>query len=401
MTSSEIRLADLVDGSTPVAWYEAVALVHQVGRAVMDQPALGVPGLTGLHLGSDGIVRIEPQATAAPDVVPALADLLKALLPPSSPERLAALADSSLTEVRESALKEFLAALTFFCRPDEVGDLKMLAERASSTRVAAARAAALHALTERARQVPPDEHTAVAKTRKSFNTRPLKLVAAIAMAVAVLAVGAWTLKQPLAASVEPANGDPVAQPTVAQRVQNVVASAAAVVKGSLSAPPPAAEGRGKDITLRPPASSRSRSRLSQRTEATPEVAPTSSEAPSNARPDDTPGQGGTHAPVTEAVVEESRPAGPPFAAADTDVTPPAIVRAQMPEVPTGEPPAGTHGVLELVIDERGMVTTVRLVSPAARHQERMMVSAAKTWRFAPATRDGHPVTYRLRMPVVW
>jgi hypothetical protein len=123
VASSEIRLADLVGGLTPVAWHEAVALVHQIGRAVQDQPALGVAPLTGLHLGADGVVRIEPTPTATADIVPALADLLKSLLPPGAPEQLAALTDSTATEVREAGLNEFLTALTFFSRPDEVGDL--------------------------------------------------------------------------------------------------------------------------------------------------------------------------------------------------------------------------------------------------------------------------------------
>jgi hypothetical protein len=58
-------------------------------------------------------------------------------------------------------------------------------------------------------------------------------------------------------------------------------------------------------------------------------------------------------------------------------------------------------VLELVMEEDGQVLSARLVSQAARHQERMMISATKAWRFTPATRNGEPVRCRLQMPITW
>jgi hypothetical protein len=47
------------------------------------------------------------------------------------------------------------------------------------------------------------------------------------------------------------------------------------------------------------------------------------------------------------------------------------------------------------------VLLARLVPTSARLQDRVMVSAAKTWRFTPARRDGQPVRYRLHMPITW
>ena len=90
-----------------------------------------------------------------------------------------------------------------------------------------------------------------------------------------------------------------------------------------------------------------------------------------------------------------------YSAANPDVVPPAIVRAQMPEVPIGGLPIEPRGALELTIGEDGQVTNARLVPESNRYQDRMMVSAAKTWRFTPATRDGQPVRYRLQMPITW
>jgi outer membrane biosynthesis protein TonB len=46
------------------------------------------------------------------------------------------------------------------------------------------------------------------------------------------------------------------------------------------------------------------------------------------------------------------------------------------------------------VTERGEVEKVHLISPANRYRERMLVAAAKAWRFKPATLDGQPVRYR-------
>ena len=62
-------------------------------------------------------------------------------------------------------------------------------------------------------------------------------------------------------------------------------------------------------------------------------------------------------------------------------------------------PPDQVGTLDLLIDETGNVEQVKLTSPANRYQERMLVSHAKSWKFKPATRDGHPVKYRTRVRV--
>jgi outer membrane biosynthesis protein TonB len=53
--------------------------------------------------------------------------------------------------------------------------------------------------------------------------------------------------------------------------------------------------------------------------------------------------------------------------------------------------------VELVVSPTGEVESVRLVTETAGVIPKMMLSAIKTWHFQPATRDGRPVRYRLRM----
>jgi hypothetical protein len=80
---------------------------------------------------------------------------------------------------------------------------------------------------------------------------------------------------------------------------------------------------------------------------------------------------------------------------DEGVTPPAALGRQMPaNPPTGMSPQ-LVGTLEMVINQRGEVETLRLHTPLNRYHERMIVSAAKAWRYRPALRNGRPVRFLL------
>jgi hypothetical protein len=49
----------------------------------------------------------------------------------------------------------------------------------------------------------------------------------------------------------------------------------------------------------------------------------------------------------------------------------------------------------MIIDREGNVDKVKLHTPLNRYHERMVVSAAKAWRYLPATKDGRPVKCRI------
>jgi len=89
--------------------------------------------------------------------------------------------------------------------------------------------------------------------------------------------------------------------------------------------------------------------------------------------------------------------GPVYSASESQVAPAELRRSQLPK----QPVAGADtGYFDLVVDEAGDVQFVRLISPRNRYQDRMLVAAAKAWKFKPALLDGKPVKYRLRMPVI-
>lgn len=86
-----------------------------------------------------------------------------------------------------------------------------------------------------------------------------------------------------------------------------------------------------------------------------------------------------------------------FTSADASVTPAVIVRPVLPKEPPPNVPPEQVGTIEVLVDEQGDVVSVKLISPANRFHERMLVSAAKMWKFRPAYKDGQPVRYRARV----
>ena len=52
------------------------------------------------------------------------------------------------------------------------------------------------------------------------------------------------------------------------------------------------------------------------------------------------------------------------------------------------------GKLEVVIDESGAVESVAMTGPVSNTYDRLAITAAKTWKFKPATVDGKPVKFR-------
>jgi TonB family protein len=88
--------------------------------------------------------------------------------------------------------------------------------------------------------------------------------------------------------------------------------------------------------------------------------------------------------------------GAVYSSNNADVSPPVWTRRQLPSEP--EPDSQT-GYFDIVIDTNGDVESVRLISPTRRYEERMLLAAAKAWKFRPARLNGQPVRYQMRVPI--
>ena len=89
--------------------------------------------------------------------------------------------------------------------------------------------------------------------------------------------------------------------------------------------------------------------------------------------------------------------GAVFSAANSGVVPPRLIR---PSSTRAQQPGTTVAALpevELLVSAFGEVESVKLVSSGQATQSGMQLSAIKAWRYEPATLDGQPVRYRLRV----
>jgi TonB family protein len=90
---------------------------------------------------------------------------------------------------------------------------------------------------------------------------------------------------------------------------------------------------------------------------------------------------------------QTPPGGRIYTSEDGNVVPPAVVRQSLPPF-TNAPRARSQGTLAIVIDESGAVETASMLGALNAAYDRVVLEAARQWRYKPATLDGVPVRYR-------
>ena len=79
---------------------------------------------------------------------------------------------------------------------------------------------------------------------------------------------------------------------------------------------------------------------------------------------------------------------------ETGIMPPVIVKQTLPAFPRDLVSRNNDGVLEVVISEAGAVESAVMRTPINPRYDQIVVSAAKLWKYAPATLNGVPVKFR-------
>jgi TonB family protein len=85
-----------------------------------------------------------------------------------------------------------------------------------------------------------------------------------------------------------------------------------------------------------------------------------------------------------------------YSPGDSDVVPPVVIRQVVPQYPGRLLAAGTL-LIDIVIDAMGEVESAEMQSAPNPAYDRMVLQAAKTWQYQPATLNGTPVKYRKRI----
>ena len=108
------------------------------------------------------------------------------------------------------------------------------------------------------------------------------------------------------------------------------------------------------------------------------------------------------APKTAVVLPAPAPAPSAprvYSSADSDVTAPVVVRQNIPAFNKPVTQRKT-AVVELLVDERGAVSSAAMISPLDPTYDRLVVNAAKGWQYEPAKGpDGKPVKYQKRVQI--
>ena len=89
------------------------------------------------------------------------------------------------------------------------------------------------------------------------------------------------------------------------------------------------------------------------------------------------------------------PPAPPrvYSAADPVVVPPLAIRQELPPFP-GQIPIARSGSLEVTINESGLVESAVMRQKVSSAYDNLALSAARNWRYQPATVNGVPVKFK-------
>ena len=82
-----------------------------------------------------------------------------------------------------------------------------------------------------------------------------------------------------------------------------------------------------------------------------------------------------------------------YNAGEANVMPPVAINQVLPAFP-GQVLIPRNGKIEVVIDETGAVESATMTSSVTSTYDNLALTAARSWRFRPATVDGTPVKFR-------
>jgi TonB family protein len=100
------------------------------------------------------------------------------------------------------------------------------------------------------------------------------------------------------------------------------------------------------------------------------------------------------APAPAAVVQAARI----YAPTDTDVVPPITIRQAVPPYP-GRVLLGGSLLMDVVIDVTGDVESAVIATPPNPAYDKLVLAAARTWQYQPASLNGKPVKFRKRIQI--
>lgn len=384
-------LADIVGRRTPILWFEAVAIVQALCVVLIDADGTEarVPDLTDTFIKAEGRVETTARYDGHAGVQP-LARTLHVLVTGEQVPPPLRLFISKWISADEHPLRDFVEGLAYFARPDGAALIRAVYERYLAMPELPAGAI-----------IPKPELEAPKPTPQPQRRRIPRWVAA---AAAVAIIGGALIVWSLGGASGEASGSTfsrvvadgrraldTAREELAQRL-GIGTSSTLEARKEVPTTTPAAPPRPRLRSVQPAVIVQLPTLAIPlvRQSFDPDHGPwlitppeTLTALPQEAN-DDLLAAGPVDDPFTEPDVV--------YTNADVNVEPPQMVYPHLPRVPLPGPEVNS---MEVIVGEDGSVERVRLVSAARRMTDMMLLSGAKSWRFAPALRDGQPVRYRI------
>lgn len=420
-----ISLADLRARNVQPVWQEAVAVIQELIQTVSTTSS-PLPDLEHIALIPNGDVVALPGSSVPSDPVRHAAVMLNVLVDgvATPPELEQFLQRNTSNPPQLDSLAEFSRQLAFFERPGRRTDVERLVGRAAAAEQMTRADEELKRLMEKANDSTDEPSKEMFKQKSSARRLPT-LVAAAVLLIGAVALGAFWWRGRAASSPQqaaagqapaaaPAAGEkpqgtdakaqgtdpkgaqaPKPEPSFLERTTAAVKSAVGALVGSGSAPAATPAPAAQAAAPATPEKARPHARRNGNGNGTGSKIAAAPLAPADG--DTKPATSVELLPMTEDVTTASEDDANVYTSTDSTVIPPVMVRPVLPKEPPPGVPPHQIGTIDVWVDENGDVEQVRLRSPANRYQERMLVSAAKMWKFRPAFKDGHPVRYRTRV----
>jgi hypothetical protein len=430
-------VAEVLRPDFPRSWQEAVAIVQAAASQMV--PGVGLPEPDDLQFEEDGSLTFGFGSESGQDPVQALAglldDLLQGVEAPGSLRDLAR--ENGRSSPSHATIASFSQALAFFERPNRANDLRAVVGRLNGARFrpadeeferlrqkVAGEATAPEATPEQEKppQKEPEPKQQKKKPELSKRQRAVALVAVLVVVFGTVALrfGAVSRTESLfeqlvaggfafvfgkETAAAPAQAAPDASPAAAaeEPVEKAARESRAPATNERVRPAgnAASAGSGGDASRRSqPARSTSRERApvagavaQSKPNPTPSFAPIEPKVPP--LPPAAPPAATRAEPAASQIATLARPEI--FSRGNPEVQAPVLIRPQMPREPA---PGSDTGYFDLVVDENGDVSQIKLLSPRRKYYDRMLVAAAKAWKFRPAMLNGRPVKYRLQVPII-
>jgi hypothetical protein len=371
----------MLERGVALEWYESVAIVAGLCAEVARRQGAAVPAPQHVFLTEDGTIAVPDRSSgdSKPEALPKLLSRLLGLSAP--PPRLRLFVVHATSPNAVTSVEAFASELAFYERPDRLEILKAAYQRYVDT-------------PEGGPQVIPEAEWPDDGPPPPLPTRRRQwpwIAAGGAVVVAALPAAMWLgmLHRPqLVDSAIQSSGIAAVAEKVGTVTRNVTSAVAARL--GIGDRPAAARAPGDPASSQPRAAL---SRTSGQARATVAVNPvpvaaeivTASEAPA----DTAAGSGDT---LTTA---DPPPDTETYSRATHEVQPPTLREPRRPPAIVRVADESIANAMELLITEDGSVERVTFLTPPTRLPDMMLLSAAKSWRFDPALKDGRPVRYRM------